>query len=73
MSEIKKGAIVQLISGGPPMSVINVSDYNHSGSDDSAKCVWFDVKNIKCESVFDIAVLKVVEQRSSASMKVTPG
>jgi uncharacterized protein YodC (DUF2158 family) len=58
MSEIKKGMVVQLLSGGPKMSVVDVSDYNHSGQDDGAKCVWFDAKNMKTEAVFDIAVLK---------------
>ncbi len=71
MSEIVKGKIVQLISGGPDMAVVDVSDYNHSGKNDSAKCQWFDAKNTRCEELFDIAVLKLVEPRPSASMKVT--
>ena len=71
MSEIVKGKIVELISGGPEMSVVDVSNYNHSAAKDQAKCVWFDSKNSKCEEVFDIAILKLVEPRSSASMKVT--
>ena len=67
MSEIAKGKIVELISGGPPMSVVDVSDYNHSAAKDQAKCVWFDAKNIRCEDVFDIAILKEVKDRSMST------
>ncbi|WP_223468972.1 DUF2158 domain-containing protein [Massilia soli] len=58
MSSIAKGSVVQLISGGPQMSVVDVSDYNHSAEKDQAKCVWFDAKNNRVEAVFDIAILK---------------
>ncbi|NHZ98058.1 DUF2158 domain-containing protein [Massilia sp. CCM 8734] len=71
MSDIAKGKVVQLISGGPQMSVVDVSDYNGSGKDDTEKCVWFDAKSVRCEDVFDVAVLKVYEPPSSASMRVT--
>ncbi|NHZ93530.1 DUF2158 domain-containing protein [Massilia sp. CCM 8733] len=71
MSDIAKGKVVQLISGGPQMSVVDVSDYNHSGKDDTAKCVWFDAKNVRCEDVFDVAVLKLYEAPASDSMRVT--
>jgi uncharacterized protein YodC (DUF2158 family) len=63
MSEIAKGMIVQLISGGPRMSVTSVGDYSRMGTGpaEGAKCTWFDAKNIKCEDVFDVAVLKESE------------
>ena len=49
--------VVQLISGGPRMSVTDVGDYGPTITD-GVKCVWFDAKNSKCEEVFDAAVLK---------------
>jgi uncharacterized protein YodC (DUF2158 family) len=59
MSEISKGMVVQLVSGGPKMSVLNVGSYaSHGGPEEGASCVWFDSKNIKFEDVFDVAVLK---------------
>lgn len=71
MSEIAKGKIVELISGGPPMSVVDVADYNHTGEADAAKCVWFDAKKIKCEEVFDIVVLKVHVPPALGAVSVT--
>ena len=59
MTEITKGMVVQLISGGPKMSVENVGDFSSSGrSENGAVCVWFDSKNIRCQDTFDVAVLK---------------
>lgn len=60
MSAITKGMVVQLVSGGPQMSVADTADYSEMGTGpkDGAKCVWFDVKNIRCEAVFDTAILK---------------
>lgn len=59
MSAISKGMVVQLISGGPKMSVVNVGSYaSHGGPEQGASCVWFDSKNEKCEDVFDVAILK---------------
>ncbi|MYM81100.1 DUF2158 domain-containing protein [Duganella sp. FT50W] len=59
MSSIAKGAVVQLVSGGPKMSVVDLGDYTGSGGPkDGAKCMWFDAKNIRQEDVFDVAVLK---------------
>lgn len=59
MSSIAKGAVVQLVSGGPKMSVVDVGDYSGGGGpEDGAKCMWFDAKNAKQEAVFDVAVLK---------------
>lgn len=59
MSNIVKGAVVQLKSGGPKMTVTEVGDYAGEwglGPEEGAKCVWFE-KNKAEEKVFDIAVL----------------
>ena len=58
MSSFTKGMVVQLVSGGPKMSVVDTGDYSPMDSADGVKCVWFDAKQIKCEEVFDAAVLK---------------
>jgi len=58
MAIFTKGMVVQLVSGGPKMSVTDVGDYSPLRSSDGVNCVWFDAKNIKCEDVFDAAVLK---------------
>jgi uncharacterized protein YodC (DUF2158 family) len=50
--------VVQLISGGPQMSVVDVDDYGPQGPKEGAKCVWFDDKKKQCEQVFDVVVLK---------------
>lgn len=57
--EIKSGDVVQLISGGPDMTVIKVAD-TVSGSK-NVHCVWYNV-NTNCynESTFDIQVVKLL-------------
>lgn len=72
MSSFTKGMVVQLVSGGPKMSVADVGDYGPLNSSDGVKCVWFDAKNIKCEEVFDAAILKEFVE-PSISMHVTRG
>ncbi|PVX34814.1 DUF2158 domain-containing protein [Janthinobacterium sp. 78] len=57
MTGFTKGMVVQLVSGGPKMSVADVGDYSPVAVD-GVKCVWFDDKNIKCDSIFDAAILK---------------
>ncbi len=59
MSDFKKGDVVQLASGGPKMTVIDLGDYSGSGLGpvDGVKCQWFE-KSKKFEDVFDAAVLK---------------
>lgn len=61
MSEIKKGDLVQLKSGGPKMTVENVGNYGGMamGPENGAKCVWFE-KEKPMQKVFDIAVLQKV-------------
>lgn len=61
MSAFSKGMVVQLVSGGPKMSVTDIGDYGPLSAEDGVKCVWFDAKNIKCEEVFDAAVLVAYE------------
>jgi len=57
MSEIQKGDVVQLKSGGPRMTVQDIGDYGFSGDPiNGALCVWFE-KNKAEEKVFDITVL----------------
>ena len=57
MSEIQKGDVVQLKSGGPRMTVQEVGSFISSGGpQDGAYCVWFE-KNKAEERVFDVAVL----------------
>ena len=69
MTNIVRGMVVQLISGGPQMSVVDVSDFRPMGPKEGAKCVWFDDKKKHCEEVFDVIVLKeYVKPRISATM-----
>lgn len=67
MSGITKGMVVELISGGPRMSVSSVGDYSTMGigPKEGAKCVWFDSKNTRHEEVFDVAILKAYVAPSS--------
>ncbi|MDC8759042.1 DUF2158 domain-containing protein [Janthinobacterium fluminis] len=71
MSSFTKGMVVQLVSGGQKMSVADVGDYSPASSD-GVKCVWFDAKNIKCEEIFDAAILKEFVA-PSIGMRVTRG
>ncbi|WP_046382696.1 DUF2158 domain-containing protein [Pseudomonas veronii] len=59
MSDITKGQVVQLKSGGPKMTVTEVGNYAGEygmGPENGAKCVWFE-KNKPEEKVFDVEVL----------------
>ena len=58
MSEIQKGDVVQLKSGGPIMTVEDVGDYSGMGMGpkNGIKCVWFE-KTTPKSKVFDAAVL----------------
>lgn len=59
MSSFTKGMVVQLVSGGPKMSVGDIGDYSGSGGPvDGVKCMWFDAKNVRHEELFDAAILK---------------
>ena len=59
MSEINKGDVVQLKSGGPDMTVQALGDYTSSCDiDDGALCAWFDGPVLHTE-VFDRSALVV--------------
>ena len=64
MSELSKGMVVQLASGGPKMTIVDLGDYSPMSAKNGAKCVWFDGKNMKQEEVFDVAVLKEFKEPS---------
>ncbi|NHZ62627.1 MULTISPECIES: DUF2158 domain-containing protein [Massilia] len=64
MSEIKKGMVVRLKSGGPKMSVVRISDYSEDGGpEEGAVCSWFDEKNKHEEKLFDATILEEVIER----------
>ena len=61
MSEIVKGDVVTLKSGGPKMTVQHTGSYIMGGGpDDGAACVWFEGSK-PFEKVFDRSVLKKEE------------
>lgn len=59
MSQLQKGDVVRLKSGGERMTVEDLGNYSSLGvgPKEGAKCVWFDGKKVLRE-VFDIAVLE---------------
>jgi len=62
MSEIKKGDVVQLKSGGPLMTVQATGDYSFgSGIVDGVHCVWFE-KNEPKERIFDRVALQLYDE-----------
>jgi len=62
MSEIKKGDIVMLKSGGPVMTVQNVGDLARTtGIEDGVLCVWFD-GNRPQQMVFEKDSLEIYEE-----------
>lgn len=54
--ELKVGDVVELKSGGPPMTIEDIGRYNYSDVP-AAKCVWFEGKK-RHEDVFQIATLQ---------------
>ena len=57
MSEISKGDVVQLKSGGPDMTVQALGDYTSSSDiEDGALCSWFNDSSVHTE-VFDRSAL----------------
>ncbi len=57
--ELKVGAVVQLKSGGPKMTITEIGKYNYSDHE-QAKCVWFDGAK-KFESLFEEETLEVID------------
>ncbi len=55
MSAFKKGDVVQLKSGGPKMTVVNLGDYSGMGMgpENGVACTWFDEKHKQISAVFD--------------------
>jgi uncharacterized protein YodC (DUF2158 family) len=66
MEQLQQRDVVQLLSGGPQMTVAAVDE--GSGK---VKCVWFE-KNKTHEEAFDIAVLKKVPKLTSESWRIHP-
>ena len=73
MASITKGMVVQLISGGPRMSVSDTGDYSGMGlgPKEGASCVWFDAKQNRCEKVFDVAILKECAEGAVVSINLS--
>lgn len=57
--ELKSGDVVQLKSGGPLMTVVEIGKYGYS-DENQAKCTWFD-KTKKFEDLFVPETLEIVE------------
>lgn len=73
MSEIAKRMVVRLVSGGPKMSVVSVSDFSDSGGpEQGAVCSWFDDKKNHQEKVFDVAILEPCPAEPT-SLTMKPG
>lgn len=61
MPEFKEGDIVQLNSGGPKMTVIELNADRSGvgvGPDDGIRCTWFDEKNKQSSNVFTIPSIR---------------
>lgn len=56
MSELKKGDVVVLKSGGPKMTIEGIGNYGMTEKY-GALCIWFD-KTKKYEEVFDLDTLE---------------
>jgi len=62
MATFKVGDLVQLKSGGPPMTVEAIGEYSGMGvgPQDGVACVWFE-KNKKEVAVFDARMLMLAQ------------
>jgi uncharacterized protein YodC (DUF2158 family) len=59
-----EGAVVQLKSGGPKMTVAGFGKYDaYGGGTEKYLCRWFDEKNKLVEGTFTEAELEVSEAR----------
>ncbi|PUE60259.1 hypothetical protein B9Z44_12160 [Limnohabitans curvus] len=61
MSNFEIGAVVQLKSGGPLMTVHKQDDYSPTGPNPGLLCVWFDGAK-RVEDVFDPRTLALYER-----------
>ncbi|KWH25995.1 hypothetical protein WL99_22320 [Burkholderia cepacia] len=60
MSELAKGDVVMLKSGGPEMTISELGLYRMTDGGVAVRCHWF-INGEPKEALFDIAVLKTVE------------
>ena len=61
MTDLKKGDLVSLKSGGPSMTIKNIGKYDYH-SYDSALCAYFNEKNELVEKVFEFKTLVKLEE-----------
>jgi uncharacterized protein YodC (DUF2158 family) len=65
--ELKPGEVVQLKSGGPPMTIEGIGKYGMGATTDRANCVWFEGTK-RIEGLFELHTLqKVPPRRPSAT------
>ena len=68
MSQLKKGDVVILKSGGPLMTIEEIGSYSEEfGPSEGASCVWFQ-KTERCSAVFDLATLTIADQSGHKSI-----
>lgn len=60
MSELKKGDLVSLKSGGPIMTIKNIGKYDYHDYN-SALCVYFNETKVFIEKVFELETLIKIE------------
>lgn len=70
MSELKKGDVVYLKSGGPRMTIQNIGDYTRIKN--GACCIWFDGKK-KYEDVFDLDTLELADEPDDSGVTIQRG
>ncbi|MBE7439138.1 MAG: DUF2158 domain-containing protein [Spirochaetales bacterium] len=72
MDEFAQGDVVELKSGGPRMTIQEISSWRptlgrHDYPADQAKCYWFDGNEIK-EAIFQLQSLKKVIEANTGSI-----
>lgn len=71
MSEFKVKDVVQAISGGPLMTVVEVGNYEPLGPANGVRCQWFDtVKGIRKVSI-EVLYADGLEMHDPGSMSMT--
>lgn len=58
MNTFKTGQVVQLKSGGPPMTVERTAEFFQQG--EHVMCVWFNVNNEKKNDWFSVDQVELV-------------
>lgn len=61
--QYKIGDVVVLKSGGPPMTVHNIGDYNATYPEIGLLCVWFDTSK-KVEDVFHPNAVEIFDRKA---------